>query len=42
MNYKAVSLFQGRVSPRIGWYVKQVVALLHTEEKEESGRMTKK
>jgi hypothetical protein len=42
MNYKAVLHSQGRVSPRIGWYFKQVVALLHTEEKEESGRMIDK
>jgi hypothetical protein len=42
MNYKAVLHFQGRFSPRIGWYFKQVVALLHMEEKEESGRMIEK
>jgi hypothetical protein len=42
MNYKAVLHFQGRISPRIGWYFKQVVPLLHTEEKEEIGRMIDK
>jgi hypothetical protein len=41
MNYKAVLHFQGRVCPRIGWYFKQVMPLLHTEEKR-SGRMTDK
>jgi len=41
MNHKAVLHFQGCVSPRIGRYFKQVVALTYGK-KEEIGRMIEK
>jgi hypothetical protein len=41
INYKAVLRFEGRVSPRIGRYFKQVVALTYGK-KEEIGRMIDK
>jgi hypothetical protein len=42
MNCKAGLNVQGRVSSKIGWYLKQVVALFHIEEKEESGKLMEK